>query len=333
MMYHDVTTRDNKKAPCTDIYVAGFPCQPFSSAGLGQGFNDMKNRGQIFFYVLDYIRTKKPKVFILENVSGLVLREGGAYHKDIMTELHNLRIYNIQDKILDTKDHGVPHARRRWYCIGILKSIDDGSFSFPEKVPCASIEFFLDKRDAQLVSTGMPPVSQKIASTNVKSALRTLKREGSDPTQEAFIVDCDSSPNRSKYAHGVSPCITCSRGAGHWVTNRGRRLTKAEMMRLQGMNPTEFTVAVSESQLGKQLGNTMSVNVLERLFVRLLPAARLVKHGELRDRWANGQAVKQLSCTRSRGLKKILRPLLKRNSSSSESASAVSVSKKRARMQ
>merc|ERR1711920_1104939 len=112
-----------------------------------------------------------------------------------------------------------------------------------------------------------------------KTALRTLKREGSDPTREAFAVE------------------------------------------------------VSETQLGKQLGNTMSVNVLERLLVRVLPAAGLVKHGVLSDRWENGDAVKQLSCTRNRGFKKILRPLLKRNSSSSESALADSVAKKRARMQ
>merc|ERR1712194_464674 len=94
-----------------------------------------------------------------------------------------------------------------------------------------------------------------------------------------------------------------SRGAGHWVTNRGRRLQKTEMMRLQGMNPTKFHVAVSDTQLGKQLGNTMSVNVLERLFVRLLPAAKLVRAGALKDRWASGQAVKALARTRGLGFK------------------------------
>jgi len=112
-------------------------------------------------------------------------------------------------------------------------------------------------------------------------------------------VDCDSSPNCTKWTQNVAPCITSSRGSGHWVTNRGRRLRKQEMMRLQGMNPTTFKVAISETQLGKQLGNTMSVNVLERLFVRLLPAAGLAR-GELKDRWATGQAVKKLADTRDK---------------------------------
>jgi len=122
VMYNDVTTRDNKKTPVVDVYVAVFPCQPFSSAGLQQGFSDSKGRGEIFFYVLDYIRTKKPKVFILENVSGLVKLDGGRYLQDILTELKSLGIYNIYHEILDTKNHGVPHSRRRWYCVGMVNS-------------------------------------------------------------------------------------------------------------------------------------------------------------------------------------------------------------------
>merc|ERR1719203_1677231 len=81
--------------------------------------------------------------------------------------------------------------------------------------------------------------------------------------------------------------MTCSRAAGHWVTSRGRRMTKTEMLRLQGMRtPTGgFEVAVSDTQLGRQIGNAMSCNVLERLFVRLLPAAGLAHAERLTDRW------------------------------------------------
>ena len=69
------------------------------------------------------------------------------------------------------------------------------------------------------------------------------------------------------------------------------------MLRLQGMDPSKFIASVSEFQLGKQLGNTMSVNVLERIMTRLLPAAGLVS-GSLRDRWEDGSALEQLSATR-----------------------------------
>ena len=146
VVYPDITSRKNEETPELDVYVAGFPCQPFSIAGLGEGFNDGANRGKIFFYVLDYIRRKKPKVFILENVPGLVHRQHGKYHREVMKELRDLGIYNVRDRILDTKENGIPHSRRRWYCVGILKSIDDGSFEFPSNIPCADIELFLEKQ-------------------------------------------------------------------------------------------------------------------------------------------------------------------------------------------
>ena len=64
IMYFDIKKRDNNLTPEVDVCVAGFPCQPFSSAGLGKGFEDKEDRGMIFFNMLDYIQTKKPKVFI-----------------------------------------------------------------------------------------------------------------------------------------------------------------------------------------------------------------------------------------------------------------------------
>ena len=123
----------------------------------------------------------------------------------------------------------------------------------------------------------------------MRRALKELSASGCDPFKIPYVVDCDSSGYRMKWLKEVSPCITCSRGAGHWVTSRGRRLTKGEMMRLQGMKPEKFKVAVSQAQLGKQIGNAMSVNVLERLFVCALPAAGLVAHDALKDRWACGK--------------------------------------------
>lgn len=64
-LYADLTTRDNARAENVDIYVAGFPCQPFSGMGKQEGFDDSQGRGTIFFNILDYTETKRPKVFIL----------------------------------------------------------------------------------------------------------------------------------------------------------------------------------------------------------------------------------------------------------------------------
>jgi DNA (cytosine-5)-methyltransferase 1 len=289
--YEDLTSRDNESAPSVDMYVAGFPCQPFSTAGLQQGFADTKSRGTIFFRVKDYIAAQRPKVFVLENVSGLVKINGGEYFKAILTTLEALGLYNVYHQILDTKEHGVPQSRRRIYIVGILKSQDQGTFEFPKPIARPSIETFLDPRKRKPTKFDLPPRSAGTALTNVKRAIKELMATGRDPFKEPWIVDCDSSPARSKYCFDVTPCMTCSRAAGHWVTNRGRRMTKNEMLRLQGMKtPAEgFQVAVSDTQLGKQIGNAMSCNVLERLFVRLLPAAGLVSARSLRDRWEQAE--------------------------------------------
>ena len=88
---------------------------------------------------------------------------------------------------------------------------------------------------------------------------------------------------------GRVPCLTC-KGRGHWLTSHGRRVTKTEMMKLQGMLPSKFKVVVSNVALGKQLGNTMSVHVIERVLAKLLPVAGFVNQGTITDRWQDGTA-------------------------------------------
>jgi len=300
IFYDDLTQRDNARAPKADLYVAGFPCQPFSSAGLQQGFKDRRGRGKIFFHILDYLEKRKPRVFVLENVSGLVKIKKGEYLRAILKSLENLGVYNLYSQVLDTKEHGVPHSRRRIYIVGIKKRADDGSFNFPEPVPLPSIELFLEPRKSRPTATDLPPPRAGNARANVCTALRDIVRQGADPLKVPFIIDCDSSGPRMKYHRGYTPCMTCSRWPGHWVTNRARRLTKAEMLRLQGIRPESFKVAICKSQLGRQIGNAMSVNVLERLFAKILPAAGLVPHGAVADRWKNGKPPAELTTAGSR---------------------------------
>lgn len=74
-LYKDIRTRRRVKA--VDLYIAGFPCQPFSMAGSRQGFLD-QNRGSIFWHVRDYIAQKRPRAFVLENVPGIKSAQGRA---------------------------------------------------------------------------------------------------------------------------------------------------------------------------------------------------------------------------------------------------------------
>ena len=148
-MYTDVTQRLNDEAPVVDLYVAGFPCQPFSVAGLRRGFGDLQGRGLVFFSIRDYINLKRPKAFILENVAGLVRINGGDYFNAIMTSLSEMGGYEVQHGLLDTKEHGIPHSRSRVYIVGIRSDVYDQSQLFPTPIARPSLEFFLEKRDAR----------------------------------------------------------------------------------------------------------------------------------------------------------------------------------------
>jgi site-specific DNA-cytosine methylase len=116
--------------------------------------------------------------------------------------------------------------------------------------------------------------------------LASLRAKGHNPDRETWIIDIFGN-----WTHGMlgkSPCLTRTRAAagGHWITTRSRLMSVPEMLRLQGMSPALNCVGITERQMGCMIGNAMSVNVLERLLVRLLPAVGLVSGTCLRDRWA-----------------------------------------------
>ena len=122
----DITKIDPKTIPNFDILLAGFPCQPFSTAGKRAEFLDI--RGTLFFDIVRIIKDKKPKGFLLENVKGLVTHDRtnkndqiGQTLTVILETLERLG-YNINWEVLDADKFGVPQARKRIYIVGSLKS-------------------------------------------------------------------------------------------------------------------------------------------------------------------------------------------------------------------
>lgn len=105
--YTDIKMINNAKAP-----MAGFPCQPFSQAGRQEGFTDSKGRGDIFFHIVDYLEQQHPRIFILENIKGLVTLENGKYHNTILACLKSIGAtpsdaagaYNVSWRIMSTAD-------------------------------------------------------------------------------------------------------------------------------------------------------------------------------------------------------------------------------------
>ena len=124
--FGDINNVTPEDIPDFDILTSGFPCQPFSLNGLKKGFSDKKS-GSLFYNIAEIIKEKKPKMFLLENVKGIVTNNNGKTLNAIRTTLEDLG-YTMYSKVLNTYDFGVPQYRERWYCVGFNKSID---FKFP----------------------------------------------------------------------------------------------------------------------------------------------------------------------------------------------------------
>jgi DNA (cytosine-5)-methyltransferase 1 len=152
--YNDITKRDHSEIPQLDLYFAGFPCQSFSIAGKRAGWSTDENgelidsRGNLFFDVAKFIKINQPKIFVLENVKGLLSHDKGRTYQTITDILTNgggtlngqisLDMfddglgYHVYTQVLNTKDFGIPQNRERIFIVGFKEFRD---FSFPQKEP------------------------------------------------------------------------------------------------------------------------------------------------------------------------------------------------------
>lgn len=135
----DIDGRDIRDVPADeipncDIITAGFPCQPFSNAGNRKGVND--SRGMLYLECLRIIETKKPKVFLFENVKGLMSSKyvDGRRLVDVIAGDLNDMGYKVTYKVVNSVDYGVPQRRERLIMVGIRGDLNK-EFSFPEPIP------------------------------------------------------------------------------------------------------------------------------------------------------------------------------------------------------
>jgi len=113
-----------------DLLVGGVPCQSFSQAGLRKGLEDP--RGDLMLKFIDILNLVKPKLFMIENVKGLLTHEKGETIKKIINTLNKNNLYNITYKCLDASKYDVPQKRERVFIVGVLKYINR-CFEFPKE--------------------------------------------------------------------------------------------------------------------------------------------------------------------------------------------------------
>lgn len=152
-IYGDITKIKPEDIPAHDIVCGGFPCQPFSQAGKRQGFNDEKERGNLFDYICEIVAYHKPKYIFLENVANLKGHDKGNTWRIIYNKLHDELGYDVQETIISPHQFGIPQHRKRIYIVGVRNDLGGlKSFEFPKptNAPC-DIHDIIDEEDTKYI--------------------------------------------------------------------------------------------------------------------------------------------------------------------------------------
>jgi DNA (cytosine-5)-methyltransferase 1 len=253
----DITKIKTEDIPDFDVLLAGFPCQPFSSIGKRQGFLH-KTQGTLFYDVARIIENKKPKGFLLENVQGLLTHDGGRTLSTILEVLSDLD-YDVQYRLLNAADFGVPQMRKRIYIVGFrrdLKGVDPSTFSFPEGKP----DKHVDIGDFLEMGVDGYTISERLQ----KNYLFKL-----DDGRPLIITKKSKGPAKTL----VASYHKIQRLTGTFVKDgpTGLRLyTANECKALMGF-PSNFVIPVSRTQMYRQFGNSVVVPVIKSIAKAMKP--------------------------------------------------------------
>lgn len=278
--YGDITKINEKDIPNHDILVAGFPCQPFSIAGVSKknslgratGFQD-KTQGTLFFDVCRIIAEKRPKAFMLENVKNLKSHDKGNTWRVIKESLEGLN-YKIFDEILDGQDF-VPQHRERILIVGFDKERygENVDFQFdykkPNYKPCLN-DILLKEYDHKYVLT--PKLWDYL-----QNYAKKHKAAGNGFGYGMPDLNGVSRTLSARYYKDGSE-ILINRGDGEIP----RRLTPKECARLQGY-PENFKITVSDTQAYKQFGNSVVVPLMSSIATLIVEKLNELKDIDFRE--------------------------------------------------
>jgi DNA (cytosine-5)-methyltransferase 1 len=258
-IYNDITKRKHALLPDIDMYICGFPCQPFSLMGNKMGTED--SRSNIMYQCIKVVKKKLPKVFILENVKNFKFIQNGQPFNYLLKQLKNIKnvngdlAYNVYHDILNTKDYGIPQNRERIFFIGIRKDIQTDEYTTPEKIQMRDLDdFIIDKN-----------IKNIVPNNNAKNIIKKYNLN----LKNNYVISCAGFGN---YMNNMSPTLTC--GTVYYLTKYKRYLLSKECLLLQGFS-SNFNQVVSNTKTHKQAGNSMSVNVLKALIKKIYLITKL----------------------------------------------------------
>lgn len=251
----DITQIEPSSIPAFDLLLAGFPCQPFSQAGLQKGFDD--TRGTLFFYIAKIIKYHQPKVVFLENVKRLKTHDKGKTYR-VMQETLEALGYTVYSQILAAKDFGVPQNRERIYIIALKNG---GQFEFPKPM-------FKPTKVGDILEQ---QVSEKYTISDRLWQGHQRRKQAHKDKGNGFgfgMVDAESTHTNTisaRYYKDGSE-ILVNQGANQ----NPRKITPREAARLQGF-PDSYKIVVSDVQAYKQFGNSVCVPVVAAISKKIIP--------------------------------------------------------------
>lgn len=284
----------NKTLKDIDLICHGSPCQDFSIAGKQAGGDiGSGTRSSLMYETLRIVEQIKPKYVLWENVKNILSKKHIHNFNAYIDRMKQIG-YNNYYKVLNAKDYGVPQNRERVFTVSILKNIDNGSFNFPNKEELkirlkdilennVDEKYYLsNEKINKIKNSNFTQERKRIQDNNCCDTL--LARDWKDPkciqvgTLFGDIWDKRIDSSKRVYSEeGLSPTITSCQGGGTEPKIekklRIRKLTPKECWRLMGFSDEDFekakNVPTSNTQLYKQAGNSIVVNVLERIFEEL----------------------------------------------------------------
>lgn len=265
----DVTQIEPAALPEFDLLVAGFPCQPFSTAGDRLGFDD--ERGTLFFDVARILQHARPRHFILENVKGLLSHGSGETFKDIVRVLTGMG-YFLEWSVICSSAHGVPQARERIFIIGHLGGIP-GRLVFPlgnnvgRKVDGDPKRSRYGDRvfDSPVTDTPAGELTGFVRSKEPGRPMVWATRSIATTIDANYGAGMGNGGNRTHVGRVDDGVL------------RLRKLTPLEAERCEGL-PDNWTAGHSATQRYRQVGNAVVPQVVEAIVTELYQHAQVNLH-------------------------------------------------------
>ena len=252
----------NNDIPDFDILCAGFPCQPFSIAGNKEGFND-KEKGNLFYNILDIVDVKKPNTLILENVKNLLTINGGGTFNIIQEELYK-RGYNVSYKIIDSKYYNSPQSRQRLLIICSKTK----KYNFKDiKNAIIPVSSIIDTDENDVLDYDLKYNLNENKCSNRKNTCNmifklTNKKSGKGGRQGERVYSPDS----------CGPTICASSGGPgaktglYYIDGKVRRLNVGETLQMFGFSKDyKWKGIVNKEEMLFCLGNSIVVNVIDEI--------------------------------------------------------------------